>query len=201
MIARTTACLATLLTLVVPPALANFGNDPPKQPSPSSTSAPDASGRTLTARQEAEKWYGDAYRDVDKAKQEVTAGKGKNAEKRFRRALERGERAAGLDSTYHEAWNLVGYCARQLKLYPQSLAAYQRCLAIKSDYVPAREYLGELYVDMGDLDKAMEQLAWLEKLEAEFEVKDLKARIDAMRVANGSTTETAAADTAKSEQK
>jgi tetratricopeptide (TPR) repeat protein len=200
-----TACVAVVLTaLVAMPALASFSGGKPKDPAPSAPATPaPGSTATATSRQEAEKWYGDAYGDVAKANKDVAEGKAKNAEKRFRRALERGERAVALDSTYHEALNLVGYCARNLKLYPQSLAAYQRCLALKEDYVPAREYLGELYLETGDLEKAEEQLAWLEKLEAEFEVQDLKAKIEARRAATGVGAASGAADstTAKGAEK
>jgi tetratricopeptide (TPR) repeat protein len=192
--------LAAVLSCVAAPALANFGGGTPKDPAPSSTSNPAPDSRTATPRQEAEKWYGDAYGDVARAKKDLALGKSRNAEKRFRRALERGERAAAIDSTYHEAFNLVGYCARNLQLYPQSLSAYQRCLALKEDYAPAREYLGELYLETGEIDKAMEQLAWLERLEAEAEHKELKAKIDAKRMAQGIRAEPAVTDTSAASQ-
>jgi tetratricopeptide (TPR) repeat protein len=137
----------------------------------------------LTTRQEAERWYGDAYGDVAKANKELADGKEKNAQKRFKRGLERGERAVALDSTYYEAMNLVGYCARNLRQYDKSLAAYTRCLGLKPDYAPAREYLGELYVELGDVARAREQLAWLERLEAADAVSTLKAKIDARTAA------------------
>src|SRR6185436_11236495 len=107
-----------------------------------------------SSRKSAEAFYGDGYNLVAKAKQEAAEGKTKNLDKRYRKALEKAERAVELDSTYHEAWNLVGYCARQVKDYDRSLAAYDRCLKLKADYAPAREYLGEAYVELGKADQA-----------------------------------------------
>jgi tetratricopeptide (TPR) repeat protein len=168
------------------------------KPNPTSTSSAPEPGQAPTPRQEAERWYGDAYNEIAKANQDLAGAKAKNAEKRFKKAMERGEKAVALDSVYYEAYNLIGYCARQLGLYDKSLAAYQKSLAIQPDYAPAREYLGELYVDMGDLDKAREQLAWLEKLEDTDAVATLSARITAKAGVGGPGTMTApaaAADT------
>jgi hypothetical protein len=55
---------------------------------------------------------------------------------------------------------------------------------LKPDYAPAREYLGELYVQMGDVAKAKEQLAMLTKLEAPEAVTNLKGKIDAWSAAH-----------------
>src|SRR5437867_1302034 len=154
--ARVSVSIFLGLVLASLPAFASF----------SGSSKPEQNANANTTRQEAERLYGDAYNDVAKAKKDLADGKTKNLEKKFKKALERGERAVELDSTYHEAWNLVGYCARNLKLYDKSLAAYQRALTIKPDFAAAREYLGETYLEMGQPDKAREQLAWLEKLSA-----------------------------------
>jgi tetratricopeptide (TPR) repeat protein len=178
------AVLAASL-LSVPPALGNFsGGSKPDDVAPPSGSPEARTAPAMTSRQQAERTYADAYEDVAKAKKDLAQGKKKNADKKFKRAMERGETAAGLDTTYHEAWNLVGFCARNLGLYDRSLAAYDRCLAIAPDYAPAREYLGEAYVELGRIAEAREQLARLERLKAEGEVKTLKARIDAWTAAN-----------------
>jgi tetratricopeptide (TPR) repeat protein len=169
-------------------------SDPKPNPSSASASNPEP-GQAPTARQEAERWYGDAYNEIAKGNKDLADDKGKNAEKRFKKAMERGEKAVALDSVYYEAYNLIGYCARQLRVYDKSLAAYKKSLAIRPDYAPAREYLGELYVDMGDLDKAREQLAWLEKLEDTEAVATLTARIMA-KASGGSGTMTAPAPAA-----
>ncbi len=179
--------LAALALALATPALASFGSGPATPTTPAPTTAqPAREDGTAgpSARQEAERWYHDAFEDIRKAKADLEGGKDKSAEKRFRRAQERGEKAVALDSTYHEAWNLVGYAARKLKDYDRAVASYRRCLALKPGYAPAREYLGEAYVEMGKLELAREQLASLERLEASDEARTLRAAIEAWEKAH-----------------
>lgn len=167
---------ALLLLATASPAFASFGGGKKDDPPPSPASA---SAATLTPRQQAEALYADGYDEMLKAKQDYADGKAKNAEKKLKRSLDRGQRAVELDSTYHEAWNLVGYASRKLGKYDDALAAYQHCLRIKPDYAPAREYLGEAYVELKQLDKAKEQLAALEQLNATEDAATLRAAIEA----------------------
>jgi len=175
------------LSLLAPRVFASGGDKPEPTSSPSSASgnapATSASGAVQTPRQQAELWYADAYDDVARGKQDAQDGKAKNAEKRFRRALERATRATQLDSTYHEAWNLAGFSARKLGDYPASLAAYRTSIRIKGDYPPAREYYGQALVESGDLKGAEEQLAWLQKLTATDLAAQLKGAIEAKKAA------------------
>ena len=78
-----------------------------------------------------------------------------------------------------DALNYLGFCNRKLGKYPQSLAFYQRALAIKPDHKGANEYLGELYLRMNDLPKAEQQLAILKRLcpQGCEELEDLEADI------------------------
>ncbi|MEO5617688.1 MAG: tetratricopeptide repeat protein [Candidatus Eisenbacteria bacterium] len=182
-----TISVAALALMLATPALASFGSGPSTPaPTPSTSTNPtgDASKSGITSRQEAERWYHDAYEDIQKAKADLTARKDKSAEKRFRRALERGDKAVLLDATYHEAWNLVGYAARKLKDYDRAVAAYERCLKLKPDYAPAREYLGEAYVELGKIDLARQQLAALDPLKAPEEARTLQTAIEAWEKAN-----------------
>ncbi|HEY2955290.1 MAG TPA: tetratricopeptide repeat protein [Candidatus Eisenbacteria bacterium] len=175
------ACL--LGGLAAPPAFASFGGSKSEEPPRPETGISSVS---LTPRQEAERLYADAYDEITKAKKDLEEGKEKNAAKKFKKALDRGERAVSFDAKYHEAWNLVGYAARKLKDYDRALAAYEKCLALKPDYAPAREYLGEAYVELGKLDKAHEQLAWLERAAAATtEARDLKKAIADYEAAHG----------------
>ncbi|MEO5987882.1 MAG: hypothetical protein ABIU54_14330 [Candidatus Eisenbacteria bacterium] len=172
------------LSLVAPRVFASGGEKPPRMPGASiATSEPGANGVALTSRQQAEQWYADAYDDIAKGKQEVRDGKAKNAEKRFRRALERSMRATEYDSTYHEAWNLAGFAARKLGDYPTSLAAYRTSIRLKGDYAPAHEYYGQALAESGDLTGAQEQLVWLQKLVATDLATQLQLSIDAKRPA------------------
>jgi tetratricopeptide (TPR) repeat protein len=194
---RNLLAILVVAVLAVPPALASMGGGGKSEEMPPPTSVPSEQQQQLTSsRQDAERYYGDAYGDVAKAKKALAENKKKDADKKFKKALERGERAVELDSTYYEAWNLVGYCARNLTLYDQSLSAYQRCLAIKPDYAPAREYLGEALLEMGKIDQAREQLGMLQKMSAP-EALELKIKLDAWAVAHpdSSATSTTTAST------
>ncbi|MGB7204285.1 MAG: tetratricopeptide repeat protein [Anderseniella sp.] len=62
-----------------------------------------------------------------------------------------------------EALNGLGYSHRKLGKVEQGVAFYTAALEANPDYVLAREYLGEGYVKLGQLDKAREQLAEIGK--------------------------------------
>jgi len=164
----TLSVVLVLGALAALPAIASFGSGPGKE-EPSRPSSQGISSISLTPRQEAERLYADALDEVEKAKKDLEAGKSKNAEKKFKKALDRGERAVEIDPRYHEAWNLIGYASRHLKNYDRALAAYDKCLALKPDYAPAREYLGEAYLELDRPQQAREQLAWLKRTAASSE--------------------------------
>jgi len=63
-----------------------------------------------------------------------------------------------------DAWNYIGFSRRNLKQFDQALAAYDKALSIDPNHRGANEYLGELYLKTGKLDKAKERLAKLDKL-------------------------------------
>jgi tetratricopeptide (TPR) repeat protein len=187
------SAVVIVAALAAGPALASFSggkHDPPETPQ-----SQDMSQESKTPRQEAERKYGDAYDEVTKGKKDLADGKQKNAEKHFKKALDRGMDAVALDSTYYEAWNLVGFSARNLKLYDQSLDAYGHCLRIKPDFAAAREYLGEAYVELGQIDKAREQLQWLQKLSAVEEQRTLTAALDTWTAAHPDAKSAAPAST------
>ena len=187
--------LVSLLALCVSPAWASFGGKPQTPPggSPGSQPSSDDLDNAGSARQQADQWYGDAYDDVTKARQDLTDGNAKDAEKKFKRALDRARHAVEADSTYHQAWNLIGFAARKLGDYPQSLAAYQTCLRIKPDFAPAREYYGEALLETGDVKGAEEQLSWLQRLNAGDLVTQLQAAITAHGGAHADSTAAPAA--------
>jgi tetratricopeptide (TPR) repeat protein len=170
------------LALVATAAQAMTNPSPPPPPPSSPPNIPEGGepeSAKPSSRQQAEQFYAKAYEEVGKAKKDLEDGKTKDATKKFKKALEASEQAVTLDDRYHEAWNLVGYTARKTGDYDKSFKAYQRCLDIKPDYAPAREYLGEAWLDKGDVRKAHDQLLWLERLAAAEELKTLKTRYDA----------------------
>ena len=81
--------------------------------------------------------------------------------------------------------NYLGYAHRRLGRFDESLAYYQQALALDPMHRGANEYLGELYVELGEIDRAEERLAVLDRACpfgcAEYE--DLKRRIESRVVA------------------
>jgi tetratricopeptide (TPR) repeat protein len=183
------------LVLAAGAAYASFGGGSRPDPPPSSAPPGGDQPQADSPRQEAERTYALAYEEVAKAKKDLADGKTKNAEKKLRRALERGERVVSLDPRYHEAWNLVGYTARKLGDYDKAFRAYDRCLELKPDYAPAREYLGEAYLDKENATKAREQLSMLEHYGAAEEAKNLRGQIEAFEAKHGGAPAAAPAAT------
>jgi tetratricopeptide (TPR) repeat protein len=68
------------------------------------------------------------------------------------------------DTQNADVYNLLGFTLRKTGDYATSLSYYTKALDLQPDHKAAREYLGELYVDTGHMDKAKEQLAALTKL-------------------------------------
>jgi tetratricopeptide (TPR) repeat protein len=170
-----------MLSIAVTPSFASFGGSKPDSPaSQPSGSTPDASDGK-TPRQQAESWYNDAYEDVTQAKDALAGEKPdtKKANKLFKRAIDRADRALEYDKTYFEALNLQGFSWRKLGNYEKSLAAYAACLAIQPDYAPAREYYGEALLESGDRGAATAQLAELKRLKADDLAKQLEDAIAA----------------------
>jgi len=63
-----------------------------------------------------------------------------------------------------DVYNLMGFSLRKAGDYQTALIFYKKALDFDADHKGAREYLGELYVETGNLVKAREQLAALTKL-------------------------------------
>ena len=59
--------------------------------------------------------------------------------------------------------NLLAYSQRKMMRFDDALVNYQKALQIKPKHRGANEYLGELYLHLGQLDKALERLKVLDK--------------------------------------
>jgi tetratricopeptide (TPR) repeat protein len=68
------------------------------------------------------------------------------------------------DTQQADVYNLLGYTLRKTGDYTTSLSYYNKALDLQPDHKAAREHLGELYVETGNVEKAKEQLAVLVKL-------------------------------------
>jgi len=63
-----------------------------------------------------------------------------------------------------DVYNLLGYTLRKTGDFETALTYYGKALELEPDHKAAHEYLGELYVETGKLEKANEQLASLSRL-------------------------------------
>jgi tetratricopeptide (TPR) repeat protein len=63
-----------------------------------------------------------------------------------------------------DVYNLMGFCLRKTGDYTQAYTFYRKALDYDPEHKGALEYLGELYVETGQLDKAREHVALLRKL-------------------------------------
>ncbi|HEX7879298.1 MAG TPA: tetratricopeptide repeat protein [Candidatus Eisenbacteria bacterium] len=81
--------------------------------------------------------------------------------KHYKKAIDGFRKAVKLDPGYHEAWNMLGYSYRKTGQMGEAFKAYETCLKLKPDYDLAHEYLGEAWLQAGDIDKARAELAWL----------------------------------------
>lgn len=63
-----------------------------------------------------------------------------------------------------DAWNYLGFCHRQLGKNQEALGYYEKALKLNPKHKGAHEYLGELYLKMGNLPKAEEELVILKGL-------------------------------------
>jgi tetratricopeptide (TPR) repeat protein len=58
--------------------------------------------------------------------------------------------------------NLLSYSYRKLKNYDAALKYYQQALSISPKHKSVNEYLGALYLETGEIDKAKQRLAILD---------------------------------------
>jgi Flp pilus assembly protein TadD len=63
-----------------------------------------------------------------------------------------------------DVYNLLGFSLRNIGDYTQARTFYAKALEFDPDHRGAHEYLGELYVKTGEMDKARAMLTRLEKL-------------------------------------
>lgn len=94
---------------------------------------------------------------------DLTAVKAKIEAKDYQSALA-DLRDLAQDTQQADVYNLLGFTLRKTGDYQTSLTYYTKALELQPDHKAAHEYLGELYVETGDMAKADEQLASLQKL-------------------------------------
>lgn len=85
-------------------------------------------------------------------------------ERRFEEALPVLRRVIGRDPANADAYNYLAFSQRKVGLLNEAMSNYRRALDLDPDHIGAHEYLGELYLQLGQRDKAEEQLAILVRL-------------------------------------
>jgi tetratricopeptide (TPR) repeat protein len=82
----------------------------------------------------------------------------------FAGAVEALKPVIGADANNADALNLMGFALRKSGDIPHALGFYRRALSVNPNHKGANEYLGELYVETGEMDLARERLAELERI-------------------------------------
>jgi len=182
---KKTNCLISVLTLMlVLVAVNNISAIGSKEKTPEEKAA--------KAEQQATEKYNNGVKHMEKAR--LIAEKGDSAfaynyratsdakaGKEYKKAIKDFRDALKHNPTMIEAHNNLGYCYRKVGEFEMSLAAYGAALALDSSYALAREYRGELYLAMDDLEKALAEQAFLQKIESSY-ADTLSASIEFYRL-------------------
>lgn len=129
----------------------------------------------------------------------LAAGKGNNQskyapiiemldEEQYQKALDASKKALSKSPDNADLLNYIAYSHRKLGQFEDAFVFYFKALEIEPDHRGANEYLGELYLRTGQLEKAQERLQVLDK-ECFFpcgEYRDLKKAIKAYQEDNPS---------------
>lgn len=95
--------------------------------------------------------------DLTKVRDNIKAKEFGAAQAELRKMMDAGVQHA-------DVYNLMGFASRKLGDSTTALTFYKKALDFAPDHKGAHEYLGELYVETGDMAKATEQLSILVKL-------------------------------------
>ncbi|KAA0122499.1 tetratricopeptide repeat protein [Methylobacterium sp. P1-11] len=101
--------------------------------------------------------------DSSSSSVDLTSIRAKIAAKNYTAALAE-LRDLAEDNQQADVYNLLGFTLRKTGDLKTSLTYYTKALDLRPDFKAAREYLGELYVEMGDVAKAKDQLVALGEL-------------------------------------
>ena len=82
----------------------------------------------------------------------------------FEGARDEFEKAARLDPTNADAFNMLAYSQRRLGQLDDAFDNYGKALALDPEHKGAHEYIGEAYLMVGNIEKAEEHLAKLQAL-------------------------------------
>ena len=132
---------------------------------------------------------GRAYADMPEPKSRedpnITAGRKAIEAKDYKTAIGYLTKAVQEVPKDADAHTMLAYSYRKTNVFDKSMEHYQTALKLDSKHRSAHEYLGELYLDMNQLDNAEKQLVALKSACPFFgkceEYEDLKKEIDAYK--------------------
>lgn len=94
---------------------------------------------------------------------DLTSARAKIKAKDYKGAL--AELMPMLNTHQHaDVYNLVGFSLRKTGDYAQAYTFYRKALDFDPEHKSALEYLGELYIETGQIEKALENVVLLKKL-------------------------------------
>jgi tetratricopeptide (TPR) repeat protein len=113
------------------------------------SSSTTANKPVIAENEEAQSYFASAQKAIDRDQYYV--------------AIDELQKALGKAPNNPDALNLMGFSKRKIGHLDESLDYYNKALAQNPNHVGANEYLGELYLDMKNVQKAQERLVVLEK--------------------------------------
>jgi tetratricopeptide (TPR) repeat protein len=120
---------------------------------------------------------------VSKDAPDLTSVRAKIKAKDFKGAL--AELTPMLETHQHaDVYNLMGFSLRKTGDYKQAYTFYRKALDFDPAHLGALEYLGELYVETGQIEKAKENVAVLKRL-CPFGCEELEDLEKAVATASG----------------
>jgi tetratricopeptide (TPR) repeat protein len=153
-LAGTSAVFVLILPAWEKPAAARLGTDIVSEPTIPAEAWPICSSMGSLA--ETGDWMA-LDPDFATGKEAIVAGDWNGAIKALTSAGLRDDRNADIQ-------NYLGYAYRRLRQLDAAVRHYQRALMLNPRYRSAHEHLGEAYLVQGDLAKAEERLAALERI-------------------------------------
>lgn len=122
----------------------------PNATTPSTTTDPATTGWNFPSVQEGRQSFAEAVGLLNQARYEEALV-----------ALERTQAAVG---PHPDILTYMGFANRKLGRYDESFAYYRQALGFDPNNLGVNEYLGELYIQLGDMPRARQQLARLDDL-------------------------------------
>ena len=132
-----------------------------------SDSSSSSSSSSSGSENSKESLYDDALKLVKRAGKLEKKDKSDKAKKLYAQAFSKLEKAYKSDKKNPDILNYMGFTTRKVGNFDQAEKFYLEGLKIKPNHNGINEYLGELYVQTNQIDKATERLAVLKNCNCE----------------------------------